>query len=143
MVQLKSRPTKRSSPANSVRRPPPPKPAATERPAVRRPFLRFHHSAPLRTKTLAVLERLENSRDPTRHTGELAEVIIDLTRCGLDTYFMQSLRRASAGFLVEQSAGLGLAAAMNVISAIVRSVVGSMGAPQLLSVCASIRAFMR
>ena len=56
---------------------------------------------------------------------------------------MQSLRRASAGFLVEQSAGLGLAAAMNVISAIVRSVVGSMGAPQLLSVCASIRAFMR
>ncbi|MEO8195608.1 MAG: hypothetical protein ABI689_02685 [Thermoanaerobaculia bacterium] len=97
----------------------------------------------MRTKTLAVLELLENSRDPTQHADALAEVVVDLTRCGLDTYFFQSLQRADAGFIVEQSAALGLGGAVKVIAAVIRNVIGAMGAPQLLSVSRSVRGFMR
>ena len=111
--------------------------------APQRPFLRFYHPAPLRRRTLAVLDGLESSGRPTQHAEALAEVVVELTRCGLDTYFIQSLKRSKAGFIVEQSAALGLGGAVKVIAAVIRNVIGGMGAPQLLSVSASIRAFMR
>jgi len=109
----------------------------------RRPFLRFYHPAPLRTKTLALLDELERSRDPTAHREALARVVVELTQCGLDAYFMQPLKVAKAGFIVEQSAGLGFAGAVNILSAVIHSVVGRMGRAQLLSVCGSLRGLMR
>lgn len=116
---------------------------AARKGAVRRPFLRFYHPAPLRHRTLAVLDGLESAGDPRQHAAALAEVVVELTRCGLDTYFIQPLRRAKAGFIVEQSAALGLGGADKVIAAVIRNVIGGMGAPQLRSVSASVRAFMR
>lgn len=98
---------------------------------------------PLRQRTLAVLDGLESSAEPGRHAEALAEVVVELTRSGLDTYFIQSLKRSKAGFIVEQSAALGLGGAAQVIAAVIRNVIGGMGAPQLLSVSASVRAFMR
>lgn len=107
------------------------------------PFLRFYHSAGLRKKTLDVLERLETSRDPTQHRAALADIVVDLTRCGMDTFFMEPLRLAKTGFITEQSAGIGMAGAIQVLSSVIRNIVGGMGAPQLLSVCGSIRQFMK
>ncbi len=147
MAQPASRPTKRSvktksaSAAKTVKRASAAPAARTG--AERRPFLRFYHPAPLRKRTLAVLDRLESSSDPKRHAEALAEVVVELTRCGLDTYFIQSLKRSKAGFIVEQSAALGLGGAVKLIAAVIRNVIGNMGAPQLLSVSASVRAFMR
>lgn len=135
---VKAKPAKTAKAAKRVRAAP-----AARKGAVRRPFLRFYHPAPLRQRTLAVLDGLESSGDPRQHAEALAEVVVELTRCGLDTYFIQSLKRSKAGFIVEQSAALGLGGAVKVIAAVIRNVIGGMGAPQLLSVSASVRGFMR
>jgi hypothetical protein len=107
------------------------------------PFLRFYHPLALRKKTLVVLEAVEAAPDPKQHRKALADLVVDLTRCGMDTYFMTPLKRAKAGFITEQSAGLGMAGAVQVLSSVIRSIIGGMGAPQLLSVCGSVRSFMQ
>jgi hypothetical protein len=105
--------------------------------------MRFYHSPGLRKKTLEVLERIEAAPDPTQHRMALADVAVELTRAGMDAYFMQPLRLAKSGFVTEQSAGLGMVGAVQVIASVIRNIVGSMTAPQLLSVSQSLRQFMR
>lgn len=121
-------------------RPPAPRRAAPAKPA--QPFLRFYHSADLRKKTLAVLALIEDAPDATAHRGALADVVIELMKSGFDGYFLTSLKKAKAGFLIEQSANVGLMGAQQVIGSVTRNIIGRMDAPQLLSVCGSIRAFM-
>ena len=116
--------------------------AATSKRAAK-PFLRFHHSDSLRTKTLAVLEALEQSQQPKEHRDALAGIIVELTDAGLDAYFMQPLKLAKAGFVTQRSADLGMAGAKTVMGSIIRSIIGHMDEPQLRSVCGSIRQFMR
>jgi len=56
-----------------------------------KPFLRFHHSAPLRRKTLTVVEALEQAENPVAHADALADLVVELTNAGLDAYFMPLL----------------------------------------------------
>ena len=121
-------------------RPPAPRRAAPAKPA--QPFLRFYHSADLRKKTLAVLALIEGAPDATAHRGALADVVIELMKSGFDGYFLAPLKKAKAGFLIEQSANVGLMGAQQVIGSVTRNIIGRMDAPQLLSVCGSIRALM-
>lgn len=107
-----------------------------------RPFLRYFHSADLRERTLSVLELIEQSPDVPAHRGALADVVVDLMKAGFDGYFTGPLKKAKAGFLIEQSASVGLMGAQQVIGSVIRSIIGRMEAPQLLSVCRSIREFM-
>lgn len=106
------------------------------------PFLRFYHSADLRKKTLAVLALIEGAPDATAHRGALADVVIELMKSGFDGYFLAPLKKAKAGFLIEQSANVGLMGAQQVMGSVTRNIIGRMDAPRLLSVCGSIRAFM-
>ena len=108
-----------------------------------KPFLRFYHSEKLRKKTLSILVDLEQARDATEHRDALADVVVELANSGMDCYFMEPLKLAKAGFIVEQSANLGLAGAQQVMGSVIRNIIGRMGGPQLLSVCGSIRQFMR
>jgi len=55
---------------------------------------------------------------------------------------MKQLKLAKPGFLVEQSANLGMAGTQQVMGSVIRQVIGRMGSPQLLSVCRSIRQLM-
>ena len=121
-------------------RPPAPRRAAPVKLA--QPFLRFYHSADLRKKTLAVLALIEGAPDATAHRGALADIAIELMKSGFDGYFLAPLKKAKAGFLIEQSANVGLMGAQQVIGSVTRNIIGRMDAPQLLSVCGSIRAFM-
>lgn len=121
-------------------RPPAPHRAAPAKPA--QPFLRFYHSVDLRKKTLAVLALIEGAPDATAHRGALADVVIELMKSGFDGYFVAPLKKAKAGFLIEQSANVGLMGAQQVMGAVARNIIGRMDAPQLLSVCGSIRALM-
>ncbi|MEO6326053.1 MAG: hypothetical protein ABIT01_19110, partial [Thermoanaerobaculia bacterium] len=57
-------------------------------------------------------------------------------------FFIQSLKRAKAGFIVQQSANMGLAGVQKVMGSVVRNIIGRMDGPQLLSVCGSIRQMM-
>jgi hypothetical protein len=108
-----------------------------------KPFLRFYHSAALRQKTLAMLTSLESARDPTVHRGALADIAVELTNGGLDYYFIQPLKVAKAGFVVEQSASLGMTGVQQLMGSVIRNVVGRMTGAQLLSVGKSLRQFMR
>ncbi len=108
-----------------------------------KPSLRFHHSAALRAKTLAVLGSVEKAKDPAVQRDALANLVVDLTAAGMDAYFKEPLEATGAGFLVRQSASLGIAGATQMIGSAIRNIVGRMDGPQLLSVCASIRQFMR
>lgn len=110
--------------------------------APEQPFLRFYHSEALRHKTLAVLVLLEESDDPTDHGGELADMVIELMNSGMDYFFMQPLKESKAGFIVQQSANLGLAGAQQVIGSVIRKIIQRMDDAQLISVCGSIRRLM-
>ena len=103
------------------------------------PHLRFYHSEALRTKTLVVLAALEEADDPTEHRDALAKLVVELNDAGMDYCFIKPLKLAKPGFLVEQSASLGMAGALQVIGSVVRNIIGRMQGPQLLSVSASIR----
>src|SRR3990167_7560605 len=105
----------------------PKKPAAS----AAKPFLRFHHSAPLRAKTLKLLETVENADKPTEHSGRLTDLILELTDAGMDQFFLQSLKATKANFVVQQ-----------VMCTVIRNIIGRMDDRQLLSVCGSIRQFM-
>jgi hypothetical protein len=107
-----------------------------------RPFLRFYHSAALRKKTLALLAAVENAPDATEHRGALAELVAELTNCGMDAYFIEPLKSVKLGFIVEQSANLGMATVQQVMGSVIRQVIGRMDSAQLHSVCGSIRKFM-
>ncbi len=108
-----------------------------------KPFLRFYHSEALRKKTLAVLASLESARDPTEHRGALADIAVELTNGGLDYFFLQPLKAAKAGFVVEQSASIGMTGVQQLMGSVVRNVIGRMTGAQLLSVGQSLRQFMR
>lgn len=106
------------------------------------PFLRFYHSKALRKNTLSLLSTLEQAEDATAHRDALADVIVELTNSGMDFYFMKPLKLAKAGFIVQQSASLGLAGVQQVMASVIRNIIGRMDGPQLLSVSGSIRQLM-
>ena len=103
------------------------------------PFLRFYHSEVLRTKTHTVLTALEEDPDPTQHRNALGDLVAELSDAGLNYFFMSPLRLAKPGFLVEQSASLGMAGARQGLGSVARNIISRMDKPQLLSVSASIR----
>jgi hypothetical protein len=105
-------------------------------------FLRFYHSAALRKKTLSLLSTLEQAQNAAMHREALADLVLELTKSGMDCYFMKPLKLAKPGFLVEQSANLGMAGVQQVLGSVVRQIIGRMEGPQLISVCGSIRQLM-
>jgi hypothetical protein len=106
------------------------------------PFLRFYHSRELRRDTLSLLSAIELAHDATAHRDALADVVVELTSNGLDYYFMKPLKLAKAGFVVQQSANLGMAGVQQVMGTVIRNIIGRMNGPQLLSVSDSIRKLM-
>ena len=131
-------PSKRVPPLKGVRSPKlPSKPSAQPT-----PFLRFYHSEALRKKTLSLLSTLEQAQDATKHRDALSSLVVELTNSGMDYYFMNPLRLAKPGFIVEQSANLELAGVEQVMGSVVRQIIGRMDGPQLISVCGSIRQLM-
>jgi hypothetical protein len=76
------------------------------------------------------------------HRDALASVVVELTNSGMDFYFMRPLKLAKTGFIVEQSANLGMTGVQKVMASVIRQIIGRMEGPQLLSVCSSIRQLM-
>ncbi len=118
------------------------KPSVKPAPPADKPFLRFYHSDRLRAKTLAVLTTLEQAHDPTRHRDALSDIVLELTDSGMEYYFLRPLKLAQVSFVVEQSAYLGMGGVKRVMAPIIRSIIGHMDAPQLLTVCSHIRQLM-
>ncbi len=131
----------------SPTKPKPPLPGKQPgKPATRssaQPSLRFQLSPELYQQTLSVLDTLEQAEDPAEYRDALADLVGTLTNSGLDAYFLEPLKLAKAGFISQQSASLGLAGARQVMGSVIRNIIGRMDGPQLLSVCGSVRTFMR
>lgn len=133
-------PSKRTTPPRGKQSPRlPASPAAPSS----KPFLRFYYPERLRKKTLSLLGTLEGARDPTAHRDALADLVVELTNSGMDYYFMKPLALAKPGFILQQSANLGMTGAQQVMGSVIHQVIGRMEGPQLLSVCSSIRRLMR
>jgi len=107
-----------------------------------RPFLRFYHSDELRAKTLAVLATVEQADDPRQGRAALGDLVVELTNSGIDYFFLEPLRLVEAGFLVKQTASLGMGGALKIMAPMTRSIIGRMDAPQLLAICSFIRQLM-
>jgi hypothetical protein len=108
-----------------------------------KPFLRFYHSPSLRTKTLAVLASLEKAKDRTQHRRALADIVSELTDAGMDYYFLRPLKFVNAGFFVQQTASLGIAATTGVLASVIRNIIGGRDNAQLLALCSYIRQLMK
>lgn len=106
------------------------------------PFLRFYYSEVLRTKTLGVLSIVEEAPDRTKHRAALADIAVQLTDTGMDYYFLRPLKLAKAGFFVQQSANVGMAATTRVLASVIRNIIGGMDNAQLLTVCSHVRQLM-
>ena len=103
------------------------------------PSLRFHHTASLRAKTDAVLDALETKPEAPKHGEALADLVHELIEAGMDYYFFQALKKAQTGFVMEQSARLGLSGAVRIISSVSRQFIERMDRAQLLIVSRHIR----
>jgi len=126
----------------------PSRPTATRRVKQRvpsrspQPFLRFYHSESLRAKTLDVLSTIEKATDAKPHRDTLANLVVELTDSGMEYFFLRPLKLAKAGFVVEQSARFGMAAATGMIASATRTIIGRMDQAQVLAVCGYIRQLM-
>jgi hypothetical protein len=117
-------------------------PSVTPAPPPDQPFLRFYHAESLRAKTLAVLTTLEQAQDSTRHRAALSAMVLELTDSGMEYYFLRPLKLAQVGFVVEQSAHVGMGGVMRVMAPIIRNIIGRMDANQLRTVCSHMRQLM-
>ena len=107
-----------------------------------KPFIRFYHSAALRKKTLSLLDAIEQAADATAHRDDLSKLVVELSNAGMDYFFIKQLKLARPGFIVEQSANLGMAGVQQVMGSVIRKIIARMDSAQLLSVCGSIRQLM-
>lgn len=90
-----------------------------------------------------MLAAIEEAGDALAHRDALGDLVVELTHAGLDAFFLEPLKLAQPGFMVQQSANLGMAGARQVMGSVIRSIIGRMDDPQLRSVCGSIRGFMK
>lgn len=90
-----------------------------------------------------MLAAIEEAGDALAHRDVLGDLVVELTHAGLDAFFLEPLKLAQPGFMVQQSANLGMAGARQVMGSVIRSIIGRMDDPQLRSVCGSIRGFMK
>ncbi len=107
-----------------------------------KPFFRIYHSEVLRQRTLLLLTTLEQADEATEHRKALSDLVVELTNGGLDYCFLRPLKLAKPGFVVEQTAKVGLAGVQHVMGTVVRQIIGRMDGKQLISVSGSIRQLM-
>ena len=112
-------------------------------PSPQPPSLRFCYAEELHAKTLHLLETLEQADDPTRHRGALGDLVVELTNAWMDDYFLQPLRLAKVGFVVQQTANLGVAGATRIMAPMIRNIIGRLDKNQLLTIGDCIRHLMR
>ena len=103
------------------------------------PHLSFRLSEQLHEKTTEVLNKLEHSEDPVQYRKVLGDLVVELTKAGMEYFFIKPLELAKVGFITQQSAKLGLTTQQRVISPIIRRIIGGMDKNQLLIICSYIR----
>lgn len=104
---------------------------------------RFYLSPGLEERLESVLSRIESGKDARRHQAELSETIVALVAEGLDYYILRTVKAAKAGFLLEQTATLGIVGVKQVLGPVVPKIVGRLDHEQMRSVAGTIRELMK
>ena len=65
--------------------------------------------------------------------------MVELTDAGMDDYFLRPLRLAQVGFVVQQTANLGVAGATRIVAAMIHTIIGRPDKDQILTVAGHIR----
>jgi hypothetical protein len=99
-----------------------------------RDLLAFSVPPELRERAEAVIEEIRRSSDPRSHRSELIEVIVELTRAGLQSYFLLPLERAAVDSVAYGTAKLGVTAAGRTLPTLVRRVVATLSEEQLRTI---------
>jgi hypothetical protein len=107
-----------------------------------RPSLRFFYAASLRARLEKLLAAIEHDESPRRHAEALASVVGELADAGLEYYFVKPLRDAKVGFVALQTASLGMAGALRVMSPMFRSVLANANDTQLRAIGRHVREMM-
>jgi len=107
-----------------------------------KPSMRFLLSEELRTKTINVLDALEQAEDPKQYRDELRDLVVELTDTGLNYFFIKPLELAKVGFVTQRSAKLGIAGAQRVMGKVIRKIIGGMDKNELLIISSYIRQLM-
>jgi len=107
-----------------------------------KPSLRFFHSTSLRARTNKVLSGIERDEDPTEHGEALSSLVVDLTEAGFTYYCLKPLEQAKVGFVARQTASLGMAGALRMMSPVIRNILGGADAKQLRAITRHIRQLM-
>ena len=104
--------------------------------------VQFHISADLYERTLKVINMLEQSNDPMSHRETLGEIVVELTKTGLEYFFVKPLETAKLSVITQTSSSLGIAGLRKVMDPMIRKTIGGMNNNQLLAVCNFIRQIM-
>jgi hypothetical protein len=99
-----------------------------------RVHLAFALDEPLRERTEQVLAEVRGSDDRRANSAALAALVVDLTKAGLDYYFLRPLEQAEVGFLHLNAARVGLRSAGKSIPLVVNNVLGSLSNRQLVQI---------
>lgn len=97
---------------------------------------------PLQARLEHILEEVESSADARTLQQRLAGIFVELANEGLDYYFMLPLEQAKAGFIVQQTAQLGLAGMKQLMAPVIKGAVARLDHAQLVSISRSIRSLM-
>ncbi|MFW5397514.1 MAG: hypothetical protein XXXNARYT_003242 [Candidatus Accumulibacter regalis] len=104
----------------------------------------LHISYPedLHARTVQLLDTLEHAEDPTVHRAALGDLVVEVTNSGMDYCFLKPLLLAKVGFVVQQSANLGVAGATRIMAPMIRNIIARLDRRQLLVVADYIRRLM-
>lgn len=112
-------------------------------PPATKPYFRFVHSRALRAQTLEILDAIDTEPDPCLHRAALANHIVVLTESGFQFFFLDPITKLKMGFIVEQSAGLGVSSVVRILSPIVNNIVARMDKKQLRQASRIMRDMMK
>lgn len=94
----------------------------------------FEISRELRGRVLQAVEEVRREPNDKANVGKLVDVVIELTDCGLEYFFLYSLEQAAVGLVTRKGVELALGAAGRTLPPVVRRTVRSLSEEQLLQI---------
>ena len=97
-------------------------------------YLAFPVPEDLRSRTEDVIAAIRKSSAPKELSDDLAEVVVELTRTGLESYFIAPLKRAKVNAVALGSAKVTVATAGKSLPLLVRRVAGMLSGRQIIEI---------
>lgn len=94
----------------------------------------YEISPELRARVLQAVEEVRRDPSDEGNVGELVDVVVELTDCGLEYFFLYPLEQAAVGLVTRKGVELALGATGRTLPPVVRRTVRSLTEEQLLHI---------